>query len=122
MDLAAIQPIEKRHNVQNPATGEPTGMILVLACAHDDRVKKSIRAVNDEIIKTGKDMTDEQERKLDDALAASYVVGVEFEGDATWKGETPEYSPQLAKEICGIPALKEQVLYEVRRTKDFYKA
>ena len=122
MDLASIKPIEKRYNVQHPATGEETGMILVLACAHDDRVKKAVRAVNDEILKAGKDMTPEQEKKLDDALAAAYIVGVEFTGDAVWNGKTPDYSDGLAREICAIPALKEQVLFEIRRTKDFYQA
>lgn len=122
MDLSTIAPIEKRYNVQNPATGEDTGMILVLACTHDDRVKMAMRAVNDKIIAAGREMTEAQERDLDNEMAAAYVVGVEFEGDASWKGKTPDYSAALAKEIVSIPALKEQVLFEVRRTKDFYQA
>jgi len=134
MDLADIKPIEKRYNVEHPATGEETGMILTLACAHDERVKEAIRAVNDEILKAGKDMPEADQRRLDDAFAACYVVGLEFtdvvkevDGEevaekATWNGKTPKYSDKLAREICAIPAIKEQVLFEVRRTKDFYKA
>lgn len=122
MDLSSIKPIEKRYNVQHPATGEGTGMILVLACTHDERVKRSMRAVNDEILKAGKDMSAAEQQKFDDALAAAYIVDVEFTGDAEWKGDKPKYSAELAKEICSLPALKEQVLFEVRRTKDFYQA
>lgn len=122
MDLANIKPIEKRYNIQNPADGEDTGMILILACTHDERVKRAMRAVNDEIIKAGKDATEQEQQRLDDAIAATYIVGVEFEADAKWKGGTPEYSETLAKEICAIPALKEQILFEVRRTRDFYQA
>lgn len=122
MDLSTIAPIEKRYNVQHPKTGEETGMILVLACTHDDRVKKAMRAVNDRIIAAGREMSEAQERELDNEMAAGYIVGIEFTGDATWKGKTPDYSPALAKEICAIPALKEQLLFEVRRTKDFYTA
>ena len=122
MDLADIKPIEKRYNVQHPGTGEETGMILVLACTHDERVKRAMRAVNDEILKGGKDLSESEQQKLDDAFAACYIVDVEFTGDATWNGKTPKYSESLAKEICAIPALKEQVLFEVRRVKDFYQA
>ena len=122
MDLASIKPIEKRYNVQHPATGEETGMILVLACTHDERVKRAMRAVNDKILESGKDLSESEQQKLDDAFAACYVVDVEFTGDATWSGKTPKYSEALAKEICAIPALKEQVLFEVRRVKDFYQA
>lgn len=122
MDLAEIKPIEKRHDVRHPGTLEPTGMILVLACTHDEAVKRKVREVNDQIVKAGKDMSEDKERELDAALVAAYIVDVEFTGDATWKGETPKYSDKLAREICSIQSLKEQVMQEVRSVRDFYKA
>lgn len=122
MDLSTIQPIEKEYNVQNPADGKPTGMIVTLACTHDPRVQQATRAIHDEIIKAGKDLSDEKAADLDNAMAAAYIVDVRFEGDAQWKGGTPKYSKELAKEICAITALKEQIQYEARKTRDFYKA
>jgi len=122
MDLSQIKPIEKHYNVQNPADGKPTGMILTLACSHDDRVMKAQRAANDMIIEKGKDATDKDAEDYDIARWSSHIVNVEFEGDANWRGEKPKYSEDLAKDICSVIALREQVAFEVRRTKDFYQA
>ena len=121
MDLANIAPIERKLNLKNPANGQETGMVLTIACIHDDRVKAANRAINDEILKLGKDITDEQLAKLDDKLAASCIFDVEFTGDSCWKNDKPKFSQSLAVEICSIPSLKEQVLAEFRRTQDFYK-
>ncbi|MCK2149536.1 hypothetical protein MYE70_10705 [Marinobacter alexandrii] len=122
MDLSQIKPIEKKYNLQNPATGKETGMILTLACSHDARVKKAHREANDKVLEAGKSLTEDQEQEFEVSISASYITGVEFTGDAQWKGATPKYSESLAREVCSIPALREQILFEVRKTKDFYKA
>lgn len=122
MDLATIKPLEKQVEIKHPATGEPTGLILSVACLHDERVKSGIREANDWALKLGKDMTKAQEAEYDDRLAASYIVGCKFEGDAVWNGETPEYSKALALEFAGSAVIKEQLLKETRSIKDFYKA
>ena len=120
MDLANIAPIERKLNLKNPADGTETGMVLTIACIHDDRVKKATRETNDEILKLGNDITDAKLAKLDDQLAASCIFDIEFTGDACWHGKTPKFSKALAVEVCSIPSLKEQVLAEFRRTQDFY--
>ena len=122
MDLSTIAPIEKEYDLQHPRTGEATGLILTLACGHDDRVQKAQRENNDAMLLKGKDATDKDAEEYEIGRWAAYIVGVKFTGDANWKGETPEYSVKLAKDICAKAAFREQVMFEVRRTKDFYTA
>ena len=122
MDLATIKPVEKEHNVIHPGTGEPTGLVLVLACVHDSRVKAGIREANDWALKIGKDITKEQEEEYDNRLAAAYVVDCRFEGDAVWNGKKPKFSRDLAVEFASHPVIKEQLARETRKIRDFYKA
>lgn len=121
MDLSSIKPIEKEFHVKHPATGEPVGLVLTLACAHDSRVKSAVRAINDEMLKAGQELTKEQEEEYEVALAAAYIVDLRWEGDATWNGKTPEYSAKLAREICANTAIRVQLFPEVNKIKDFYK-
>ena len=122
MDLAAIKPIEKEHNITHPATGEPTGLILNIACVHDERVKSSVREANDWALSIGNEMTKVQEEEYDNRLAAAYIVGCRFEGDAVWNGKTPEFSKKLALEFTSSPVIKDQLRRETNKIRDFYKA
>lgn len=122
MDLSTIKPVEKEYEVKHPATDEPTGLVLVLACVHDDRVKSAIREANDKALKLGKEMSKADEEQYDNELAASYIVGCKFERDAVWNGQKPEFSRKLAIEIASNPAIKQQLLKETSKIKDFYKA
>ncbi len=120
MDLAKIKPIEAKLNLRNPANNKETGMILTIACSHDDRVKKATREINDKLLSLGKDITEEQLSALDNEMAAACIFDVEFTGDSCWEGERPKFSKSLAIEICSIQSLKEQVLAKFRSTQDFY--
>jgi hypothetical protein len=122
MDLANIKPVEKEYEVVHPATDEPTGLVLTLACVHDERVKAGIREANDWLLKKGKDATKADEDEHDNRIAAAYIVDVRFERDAVWNGKTPAYSKSLALEIASNPAIKQQMIKETARIKDFYKA
>lgn len=122
MDLATIKPIEKEYEVKHPADDSPTGLVLVLACVHDERVKAGIREASDWALKLGKDMTRAQEEEYDNRMAAAYIVDCRFERDAVWNGKTPEYSKALALEIASNTAIKQQMLKETNKIKDFYKA
>lgn len=123
MDLAQIKPVERQYEVKHPGTGEPTGLILTLACTHDARVKAAIRKANDHYLKhAGDKPSQDQLDAYDHALMAAHITGIEFTGEATWNGETPSYSDKLAREMCEVHAIKEQVVREVKKVKDFYKA
>lgn len=123
MDLSTIKPVERQYEVKHPATGEATGLVLTLACTHDDRVKAAIREANDHYLKnTGEKASEKELDAYDNAIAASYVIDVEFTGDANWKGKTPKFSQSLAHEMCEVHTIKEQVIREVKKVKDFYKA
>lgn len=122
MDLATIKPVEKEYEVKHPADDSPTGLILTLACVHDDRVKAGIREANDWLLKKGKDATKADEDEHDNRFAAAYIVDCRFERDAVWNGKTPKYSRELAIEIASNTAIKQQLIKETSRIKDFYKA
>jgi hypothetical protein len=123
MDLSTIKPVERAYEVTHPYTGKPTGLVLTLACTHDERVKTAIRAANDHYLKTAGDKPSQKD--LDDydhSLMAAHITKIEFTGDANWKGKTPAYSNDLARELCEVHVIKEQVVKEVKKVKDFYKA
>lgn len=120
MDLANIEPIESKLDLLNPSNGEKTGMILTIACSHDDRVKKATRQINDKLLSIGKDITEEQLSALDNEMAAACIFDVEFTGDSCWNKQKPKFSKALAIDICSKPSLKEQVLAKFRSTQDFY--
>lgn len=122
MDLATIKPVEKEHNVIHPGTGEPTGLVLVLACVHDSRVKAGMREANDWALKIGKDITREHEEEYESRRMSSYIVGCRFEGDAEWNGAKPKFSRELALEFASHPLIFEQLSVETRKIRDFYKA
>lgn len=122
MDLATIKPIEKEYEVKHPADESPTGLVLVLACVHDDRVKAGIREASDWALKIGKDMTKAQEEEHDNRFASAYIVDFRFERDAVWNGKTPKFSREIAVEIASNPAIKQQLIRETSKIKDFYKA
>lgn len=122
MDLATIKPVEKEYEVKHPADDSPTGLVLTLACTHDDRVKVALREANDWLLQKGKDATKADEEEHDNRFAAAYIIGVRFERDAVWNGKTPEFSRDLAIEIASNPAIKQQLIKETSRIRDFYKA
>lgn len=123
MDLSTIKPVEREYEIKHPGTGEGTGLILTLACTHDERVKAAIREANDHYLKSpGEKKSEKDLDAYDNAIAASYVVNLKFTGDAEWRGGKPKYSLDLAKDICSHDAFKEQVIREVKKVRDFYKA
>ena len=122
MDLASLTPIEKRFNVKHPRTGEPTGMILTLGCMHSPKIRAAVRKINDQIIRHGADMDPAKEVELDAALVAAHITDIEFEGEANWHGKKPAYTPELAREVCSLQAIKDQVVKEVQSVRDFYPA
>lgn len=122
MDLANIKPVEKEYEVRHPATDEPTGLILTLACLHDERVKAGVREANDWLLAKGKEATKADEDEHDNRIAAAHIVDVRFERDAVWNGKKPKYSKALAIEIASNPAIKQQMIRETSNIRDFYKA
>ncbi len=122
MDLATIKPVEKEYEVKHPATDKPTGFILELACVHDERVRAGMREADDWALELGEKMTKAQEFEYDNRRASAYIVGCRFERDATWDGKTPKFSREFAVEIASNMAIKQQIIKETSKVKDFYKA
>lgn len=122
MDLATIKPIEKELNIVHPGTGEKTGLILTIVCTQDSRYQDNVREVNDWALTIGKDVTKDHEREFKQRLDSAHIVGFRFEGDAVWNGETPKYSREIALEMAKQPVVREQLIIEANKIKDFYKA
>ena len=123
MDIAQLKPIEIEHEVTHPGTGEGTGLFLQIACIHDSRVKSGIRAATDQnLADADEEKSPEKDEQYDNEVAAAYIVGFRFEGEATWNGETPEYSRKIAIEMASNPVIKQQLLNRARKIGDFYKA
>ena len=120
MDLFdQLQPKPYRMEVKHPGSGEGTGLFLDLVPISDRRVKAAERAYVDSLnAKGGAERANSDE--LSRLKVAAAVVGFEFAGDATWRGEKPEFSEELRAEILGNEKVYEQVIVQVANDRNFF--
>ena len=129
MDLSKVgAPTDREIELINPVDGELTGLFLTIAVSHDARVQKNVRALRDKYIveaakaSKGKAAKADTESQEDRIFAAAHIVGCRWTGDATWNGETPDYSIELAYGLANQPFWRTQIVTEAYDVKAFYSA
>lgn len=115
MDIGSLIPVERTVDVLDPRTGNPTGLKLIIAHDSDERVIAAIRKLYDEA----------RDGKPDDARGTravmAHVVGWEWTGEANFRGERPEFTPEKLAEVCAVPAVASAVYRAVTDEAGFYK-
>lgn len=124
MDLSKVgAPKDRQIELVNPVDGTLTGLKLTLAVSHDSRVQRNVRLIRDKCLQEdaklkGKAAVEQEDR----IFAAAHIIDVEWTGEACWNGETPEYSIELAFDICNQPFWRAQITAEAYDVKAFYSA
>lgn len=117
MDLSTLVPVERTVDVLHPVTKEPTGLKLVVVHDSDPRVVEAHRRLYDAERAAGKPDEDRGRK-----LTMARVVGWEWTGDATFKGEKPKFSPQALAEVCNVPPVRDSIYQAISDDAGFYKA
>lgn len=99
MDLNTVTPNTNRLEIRHPATSEPTGLVVIIKPdSHPDVKAFKRRAYNDNYRK-GKSPTAEKIEANGLDLLAAAIEGWEWNGEATWNGEKPSFTPQVARAV-----------------------
>jgi len=121
MDLSNIKAAERVLEIMHPATGEATGVKLMLRPPTDPKVDAVRRRLINSMLakKTQKQTADSMEADSI-ALLSATVADIEFTGDALWNGEKPAFSAALVKEMLSVVWLRKQVDEAVGDTEAFF--
>lgn len=126
MDIfEALTPKASRIEIKHPGTGQGTGLFLDLVSVSDPKVKAAERAYLD---KLQAEAVEKGVRVPPDANALARIkaraalVGCEFAGEASWRGEKPKFSESLADELVANEKVFEQIIIHVADDRNFFPA
>ncbi len=121
-DLANIVAVERHLDIVHPATQEPVGLVLNLLPDNHPQVKVAARkSINDRINHRGKVSAEQIEASRISMLAAS-VGGWEWQGELTFHGEKPDFSPQTLQQLLKeLPWVGEQVDVALTDRAQFFR-
>ncbi|MFN4160641.1 MAG: hypothetical protein ACK4FW_01435 [Stenotrophomonas sp.] len=121
-DLSNIVAAERGVDIKHPSTGEPVGLRLTLLPETHPKVREASRkALNDRLQGKGKVTAEKIEENRLTMLVAS-VGGWEWQGEATFKGEKPEFTDAtLRKVIEHLPWMQEQIDQELGDRSEFFR-
>lgn len=110
MDLSSINLVTQKVAIIHPGKGVETGLIIEVASAESDPVKRVSRRHLDKALRSrDRKVTVEQleERALE--LSSAAVVGWEWTGDASMGGKKLEFTPANVATVLKIGWIRSQV-------------
>ncbi|MCI1148976.1 hypothetical protein [Stenotrophomonas maltophilia] len=121
-ELTNIVAAERRLDIVHPGTQEPVGLVLILLPDSHPQVKAAARkAINDRINHRGKVDAEQIEASRINMLSAS-VGGWEWQGDLTFHGEKPDFSPQALQQLLKeLPWVGEQADVALTDRAEFFR-
>ena len=127
MDISAIVNYESLFEVhiRNPATDEPTGIVMQVRSADSIEAREIQRKLADknlERLQRGKVLTAKQLEHQETERAASYIASWDW-GENTFRGEVPQFSTAKAIEILSATGwLEKQVTEAAQKIENFTQA
>lgn len=121
MDIASITATERTVDIKHPANGEPIGLRVTLLPDSDAKVVAARRKFLNERLQRGKKITAEVIEAQQTSLIAAAVNGWDWAGEATFRGEKPEFNEaNLRKVLKELPWIKAQLDEELGDEAAFF--
>lgn len=125
MDISAIKPSERTIEIKHPVSGENIGIRVTLMSPDDERLKPTIRAINDKAIylkQRGKSFSADEVESNNIRLMIATITGWEwYTKDVSFKGRKPECNPESIREVLNsLEWFKKQIDEELSETKSFF--
>jgi len=122
-DISSIVAAPRVVDIKHPATGEPIGLKVTLLPVSDSKVQSAQRRlINDRLQRHDKPTAEKMEQnKL--ALLEAAVSDWTWEGDLTFEGGKPEFTPSdLRKVLKKLPWVRDQIDIELGNEAAFFEA
>ena len=125
MDISAIRPSERTIEIKHPVSGENLGIRVTLMSPDDERLKPTIRAINDKAIylkQRSKSFSADEVEANNIRLMVATITGWEWYGkEVSFKGKKPECTPENIREVFTVLEwFKKQIDEELSETKSFF--
>lgn len=126
MELDTLKPAERIVEILHPGTGEEIGVKVTVISISDEKmtaIKRKIQNKRIELDRRGKAFRadDLEENELELLLAG--VIGWCWEGEATFKGEKPEFNERNLKLVLKeLPWFKQQLQEAIGDEKAFFQS
>ena len=125
-DITNIKPEARKIEILHPGTGEEIGVTVEILSVGDPTLKNIKRRITDERIKLeskGKSYKSEDIEDNMDKITIGAIVGWDWHGDITLKGEkNPEATPKNIKHIFEeAPWFRAQVIEAINDESAFFK-
>lgn len=124
MDLSAIKPLDGVPVEITLPDGTPVGLRITTLSNHDPRVKAAAAGYMQRVQaaqRRGKTLTVAQQREGDIDICLAAVTGWEWHGDGNWRGETPAYGEDIAREVLAIDWIRSQIGAQMDADADFFR-
>ena len=128
MDISELSPQERIVDILHPGTGEPLGIKVTLLSLLDERMKRIKRRLTDSRLvldQKGKKFKASDIEENENALLFEAMTAWVWEGDATWKGEKPEFNRKNVTEVLTSPKhewFKNQLMEAVSDEQSFFSS
>ena len=119
----ALTPKPSRIEIRHPRTRRGTGLFLDLVSASDPKVKAAERAYLDKLRAESAEKgvpVPPDSAALARIKARAALVGCEFTGEASWGGEKPKFSDQLADDLLTNEKIFEQTIIHIAEDGNFF--
>ena len=124
MDISEIAPQARAFDILHPGNGEPIGLKVTLLPMTDEKVESARRKIQNRRLssRSTKVTADQLDTEGLELLCAS-VGGWEWVGEATFKGEQPECTPENVRRVLKEAKwIKDQIDREAGYTEAFFEA
>lgn len=99
MELNSVLPTAQKVAILHPGTGKETGLVFLMRPPQSPEVRAVVRAHRDKVLARKGKVSDADATEHGHKLFAAAVMGWEWNDDATWLGEKPEYTEAKLREV-----------------------
>lgn len=122
-DISSIVPNERTIDIKHPATSEHIGLKITLLPASSAPVLAAQRKMINERLQRDVKATAERMDANRLALIEAAVAGWTWEGDLTFEGKKPEFTPEnLRKVLKKLTWLRDQIDQELGNDAAFFES
>ncbi|GGO89016.1 hypothetical protein GCM10011348_45780 [Marinobacterium nitratireducens] len=120
MDLSNLKPTTSELAIKDPATDQPTGLVIELRYVNDDKYEQhSYERVMAEAEGGEAPSYSQYKRRRIDQIAGA-CVGWRWEGDASFGGEKLEFGTENLRKVLAVNEIRDQVEKRLNDKKRFF--
>ena len=124
MELSTILPKSKRVEIYHPGTKKGLGLVFYMKAPHCEEVQNVVRRQRNELIESKGVISEAKSNENGIELISAVIENWEWEGDATWNGEKPDFNVDnliaVLKSKAGEAFILKQLLAEYKDADSFF--